>query len=96
MSRDGEVAYWNSIYTFDHIPQFKYKVIFSPDAPMFTQQAWIEYIKGIRPVMPDVNSISQRPVCYSGLKEVSLHDGSTSYIRGEVCYVNGEYTFTQF
>jgi hypothetical protein len=75
---------------------FKYKVTYSPDAQFYTEQAWIDYIKGDRPYMPDTNIIVQRPVCYKGFKRVILDDGSSSLIRGEICYIDGEYNFTEF
>ena len=75
---------------------FKYKITYSPDAQVYTEQAWIEYIKGLRPYMPDTNIIEQRPVCYTGFKRVVLDDGSSSLIRGEICYIDGEYNFTEY
>ena len=80
MSLDGEIAYWDMMYNFKRLPQFKHKVIFRPDGPSFIEQAWIAYIKKERPMMPDVRPFRQRPICYNGYKEVILSNGSTSFI----------------
>lgn len=92
-------AKWEYALNYDNEePQmdFKYTVSHFPDGPLYTEYAWKEYIMGDRPVMPDMNLIQQRPVCYNGFKQVILDDGSTSHIRGEICYVDGAYEFTQF
>lgn len=75
---------------------YKYAVKFNPDGPFYTEQAWIGYIKEIRPMMPEITIPSMRPVCYSGYQEVTLNDGSRSFIRGEICYIDGEYNFTEY
>jgi len=90
---------WQEVQTtIGESPQldFKYKVKFTPDGPFYTESAWIDYIKDERPVMPDTNIIQQRPVCYNGFKSVVLEDGSSSFIRGEICYKDGVYDFTEF
>lgn len=74
---------------------WKYAVNILVDTPRYIDQAWREYMLGSRPYMPDVNS-SQMPLfCYTGKKKVTLGDGSTAYINGEICYINGVYNFTQ-
>lgn len=76
---------------------FSYAVLFRPDGPFYTEQAWISYIKGERPFMPDTAIIKQRPICYNGFRKVILDDGSSSHIRGEICINSeGEYVFTEF
>lgn len=79
----------------NHIWKFKYKVNHLPDTPLFVDQAWRDYVKGLRPRMPDLSSIQIPPICYEGKREVILNDGRTALIYGEVCYINGEYIFTE-
>jgi hypothetical protein len=78
---------------------WKYLVAAIFDEPFFIGQAWRKYLKYERPSMPDVEwaSSSQVPlICYNARREVTLASGDTAYIRGEVCYEDGEYVFTQF
>lgn len=79
----------------NHIWSFKYMVNGLPDTPMFVDQAWRDYVKGLRPRMPDLSSIQIPPICYEGKREVILSDGTTAWINGEICYENGEYVFTE-
>lgn len=74
---------------------WKYDVVHLPDEPPYTWEAWKDYVVGDRPTMPDVASSQLPPLCYPGRKEVTLSDGATSHIYGEVCYEDGEYTFTE-
>lgn len=74
---------------------YKYDVIHIVDTPRYIDQAWRDYLMGNRPTMPNVNSQTQLNVCYQGSKNVTLADGSTGKIYGEICYDNGVYTFTQ-
>lgn len=78
-----------------HIWNFKYMVNGLPDTPMFVDQAWRDYIKGLRPQMPDLSSIQILPICYEGKREVILNNGSLAWINGEICYENGNYVFTE-
>jgi hypothetical protein len=74
---------------------WRYMVNGVPDAPLYTDVAWREYIKGLTPHMPDTTSSNMPPICYQGHQAVTLSDGSIGRIFGEICYVNGEFTFTQ-
>lgn len=74
---------------------YKYAVKFNPDGPVYTEQAWIEYIKDERPMMPEVRYQNNRLICYNGYQEVVLDSGNTAFIEGEVCYENGNYIFTE-
>lgn len=72
-----------------------YDVIQNVDTPRYVDQAWKSYVMGSRPTMPDITSSRVPPICYSGSKSVTLADGSTGKVYGQICYVNGAYTFTQ-
>lgn len=72
---------------------YKYDVIHIPDTPRFTSEAWRDYVMGNRPVMPDIGSSNSLNLCYQGSKTVTLSDGSTGKIFGEICYQNGSYSF---
>jgi hypothetical protein len=96
-----EVAFntlWNTIgntrkdaaredYVYDMIP--------IPDVPRFIDGAWRDYVMGNRPTMPDVDSNTRPNLCYFGSKTITLDDGSSGRIRGEICYDNGVYSFVQ-
>ncbi len=79
----------------NHIWNFKYMVNGLVDTPMFVDQAWKDYVKGLRPRMPDLSSIQIPPICYEGKREVILNDGTTAWINGEICYEDGQYNFIQ-
>lgn len=72
---------------------WKYMVNGLVDTPLYIDQAWREYVQGLRPHMPDVNSSQIPPICYEGKREVTLGDGTTAVLDGEICYEDGEYTF---
>lgn len=74
---------------------YLYDVIHIPDVPRYIDQAWKSYVMGNRPFMPDVTSNTSINLCYRGSKNVTMGDGSTGKVFGEVCYVDGNYTFTQ-
>lgn len=74
---------------------YLYDVVHVVDTPRFIDQAWRDYVMGNRPTMPDTSSQTSINVCYHGSKNVTLNDGSTGKVYGEICYVNGVYTFTQ-
>lgn len=74
---------------------WKYMVNGLVDTPMFVDQAWKEYIKGLRPRMPDLSSPQISPICYKSKREVLLSNGTTAWLSGEVCYVDGNYVFTK-
>lgn len=75
---------------------WKYMVNGIVDTPPFVDQAWKDYVKGLRPYMPDVNSNQMPSLCYPGERDVVYGDGSTGKVYGEVCYENGEYVFRGF
>lgn len=74
---------------------WKYMVNGLVDTPLYIDQAWRDYVKGVRPYMPDISSNQMPPICYEGEREVVLSDGSTGKVYGEICYENGNYIFTQ-
>jgi len=74
---------------------WKYMVNGLVDTPMWIDQAWREYVQGLRPYMPDVNSNQMPPICYEGKREVLLNDGTTAWLSGEICYEDGQYNFIQ-
>jgi hypothetical protein len=71
-----------------------FEVAHLADVPLYVDRAWFQYVRGQRPHMPDVTSPTIPPVCYPAHRLVTLSDGSTSYLTGEVCYVGGQYQFT--
>jgi hypothetical protein len=75
------------------IVNYRYVVVPYVDTPQYISDAWQDYVKGIRPNMPDVTSNEMPPICYNAKKKVVLADGSTAYIQGEVCYEKGQYQF---
>lgn len=74
---------------------YKYVVASIVDTPSYIDQAWASFVRGTRPTMPDVTSSQMPYICYDAHRTVTLIDGSTSRINGEVCYVDGQYVFTQ-
>lgn len=72
---------------------YQYAVASIVDTPRYLDQAWAEYVRGTRPIMPDITSSTMPPVCYSGKKNVTNSDGSSGSIYGQICYVDGQYTF---
>lgn len=73
---------------------YKYAVQTIVDSPRYIEQAWAQYIRKLRPTMPDITSSRMPPVCYPAKRTVTLSNGSTSLIRGEVCYLDGAYTWS--
>ena len=73
---------------------WKYFVMGSPDIPIYIDRAWRAYIRGERPMMPETGTIRTPPLCYTGSRQILYPDGSTGRVFGEICYINGEYTFT--
>lgn len=74
---------------------WNYRISFETDPNPYTSDAHIEYMKNLRPYMPDLGSPSLAPVCYDGWRVVTLSDGSQGNVYGEICYEGGTYTFTQ-
>lgn len=74
---------------------YKYAVAAIVDTPQYIDQAWASYVRGTSNTMPDITSSTMPPLCYQGKQSVTLADGSSGSIYGEVCYVNGSYSFTQ-
>jgi hypothetical protein len=74
---------------------YKYAVQAIVDTPRYIDQAWMEFVRNERPTMPDTTSNRIPPICYPGKRDVTLPDGSTATIYGEICYVDGVYEFTQ-
>ena len=91
-------AAWSTVESYGSesgVKNFKYDVVPLMDQPPYTIQAQIDYVKGIRPTPPDLTSSNIPPICYLASKDVTLADGTSGKIHGEVCYVNGSYVFTQ-
>lgn len=72
---------------------WKYKVIHTADVPLNIDGAWRDFLMGKRPTMPNVMSPSLPIICYSGSQAITLANGSAGRIFGEICYINGSYTF---
>lgn len=72
---------------------WKYLTNHVVDASKFYDYDWRMYVMGQRYAMPDVYSPSLPPVCYSGSQSVTLSNGNTGKVYGEICYSNGVYTF---
>lgn len=99
---------WNSIVgvelevgTWDFIEAgalWKYLVTEQFDEPLFIGRAWRRYLRGEDPFMPDVQWASnfQVPfICYNTKKEVIINNGSSAWIDGEACFVDGQWEFTE-
>jgi hypothetical protein len=91
---EGEIGYTSSLHNVNGFRENKYRIVYSPDWPRYTGEAWKDYIKGNRPMMPDLDAIEMVPFCYKGYNEITLSNGGTSYVYGEICYINGVYTLT--
>ena len=74
---------------------WKYIVQGFPDVPSFIHRTWRNYIIGSHAYMPDVTSPKIPSICYTTAKRVTFDDGSKGFVKGEACYVDGEYIFTQ-
>lgn len=75
---------------------FMYSVIPLPDTPRFIDSAWQDFVMGNRPHMPDAGSNTMPLLCYQGSEDVTLANGSSSKIYGEICYItDGEYKLTE-
>lgn len=72
---------------------YKYAVQAIVDTPRYIEGSWIKFVKRQSNRMPDITSNRVPPVCYSGRRTVTLSDGSTSLIYGQICYSDGEYIF---
>lgn len=87
---------WNDIVTPESMREdYIYDLIHIPDTPRYISDSWREYVMGTRPFMPNVNSNTTPNICYKGSKTITMADGSTGKIFGEVCLVNSQYIFTQ-
>jgi hypothetical protein len=74
------------------ISDWVFGVDFLVDTPRYVDQAWFDFIRGVRPRMPDVKTPEIPPLCYRGLGEVGTNNGNV-WVKGEVCYENGHYQF---
>jgi hypothetical protein len=74
---------------------FRYTVIPNVDTPLYISDAWRNYVLGASNRMPDTSSSQAPQVCYRGSQMISLSNGNSARVYGEICYVNGIYTFTQ-
>jgi hypothetical protein len=74
---------------------FKYRITFAQDVPRFTFNAVVDYVRDLRPMMPEGTQIDENFYCYQGFKDIVLTDSSTGHIWGEICSQNGDYTFTE-
>lgn len=72
---------------------YKFAIQTVVDTPRYIDQAWASYVRGDRPIMPDLTENRMPPVCYPGKRPIVLPDGSTGTIYGEICYIDGVYTF---
>lgn len=75
--------------------EYKYAISTIVDTPRYIDEAWSDYVKGNRPIMPDLTSSTMPPVCYPSRQSVTLSNGNKGFIQGEACYVDGQYTFVQ-
>ncbi|MBK8201518.1 MAG: hypothetical protein IPK68_04070 [Bdellovibrionales bacterium] len=90
-SRDEGASILDEYYS----SQWKYRIAFATDPNPYTADAWIGYMKGDRPTMPDLGSPPLVPICYDGKRDVVLDDGSSATVYGQICYMNGQYEFIQ-
>lgn len=78
---------------------WRYFPTFFVDANKFYDYDWRMYLSGVRETMPDAASIALgsqiQPICYQGSQIVTLTNGNKGRVYGEICYVNGQYSFTQ-
>lgn len=74
---------------------FKYTVIPNVDTPLYISDAWRSYVMGTSNTMPDTSSSEIPPICYDGSPLVNLVNGNPAKVSGEICYENGQYSFTQ-
>lgn len=75
---------------------WRYFVNHVVDASKFYDYDWRRYLMGLAPTMPDAFTPSIPPICYQGSKYVTLTDGSSGKLYGEICIINGQYTFTAY
>ena len=74
---------------------YKYATAAIVDTPYYIDESWANFLRGERPIMPDVASNRIPLICYDGKRSVILNDGSSSTIFGQICYENNQYTFIQ-
>lgn len=74
---------------------YKFAVQAIVDTPRYVDQALFSYIRFQSNIVPDMTSSTIPPVCYPGSQTITYPDGSTGKVYGEVCYVNGNYEFSQ-
>lgn len=73
---------------------YLYDVWQTPDTPRYIDESWRSYVMGKRPTMPDTASSQIVPLCYNGSQSVTLSNGNSARINGEICIdENGVYTF---
>jgi hypothetical protein len=66
------------------------------DASKLFDYSWRRYVMGLDQTMPDIGGVLRLPpICYSGSQTVTLSNGNTAKVFGQICYSNGVYTFTQ-
>lgn len=67
------------------------------DSPKLFDFNWRRYLMGFDFTMPDISTAPQLPpVCYSGSQVVALSGGGSGRVYGQICFVNGVYSFTQY
>lgn len=100
MTRSGFQSLWDSLdkngQELQQGGDWRYFVNHVPDANKLTDYHWRRYIMGLEPTMADAVSHSIPPVCYSGSQEVELSNGNKGRVWGEICVINGKYTFTAY
>ncbi len=74
---------------------WKYLVNHNPDPSIFYDYDWTRYLRSQNPTMPDAFTPSIPPVCFMGSQMVTLASGLKGRVYGEICFLNGEYVFTQ-
>jgi hypothetical protein len=92
-----ETAWSNapSLGTESSRDDFKYQVIPNVDTPLYISDAWYNWVKGLSNTFPDTSSSQTPLICYRGSQSIVLSNGNLGRVYGEICYVNGVYTFTQ-
>lgn len=72
---------------------YKFAVQAIVDTPRYIDQAWFSYLRHQSNLMPDLTSNTVPPLCYSGSQTITYPNGTTGKVYGQVCYVDGDYTF---
>lgn len=81
-------------YVETNLQSFKYSPLMAVDVPDFVWDSWADYVRGVRPTMPDAYSVNFPAFCFPANKQVTYADGSSGTITGTACYDgNGQYQF---